>query len=719
MQTTLNAIPSATTTRRPAMRRALLLAASGLASQLLIMAAPAAAQTTASAPASGDIVVTAYRYLDPETTGITNLPLPVEKVPQSISIINNDFAKAADLKNLGAIAQQTTGALWASYSPSYGNQIWLRGFSANFAIDGLPVGDQITEPDAAVLERYEVVKGPASVVYGAQSPGGIVNLVQKSATASTPSYVEALGGSWGRWRLEGQLAGKLNSDGSIRAIAVAAHDEGGSFVDFVKLDKTVLYGGLDFDIASNLTGYVRASWQRTSDTPYNGIPTYADGTLVPVARSYFLGASNVRAIANATRVDAGLTYKPSNLWTLDLKAVYQHTTHGGENAYPYNIIAADGSFPTGGEVFANWHVEDFNIAASATRKLDDLGLKDSSITASLRYQHYRYFINELGLTGGTTNLFNGDAAVSAFFNAETAVPSSGYEQDQRMNYLTASTQAVIKPVDFLTLVGGLAWSSPKISQQVYNGAFSSFNPGDQVNYRAAAIVEPVKGLNLYFSYGESYQPNLRIDPSLHVLPPVQGKQYEIGAKYSPTKALLLTAALFSIDEKNVAVYDSFVNGESLYRAENVRHRGLELEATGHLTESWQVKAGLALLDAKVKLDPENAINDGETRPWLPKASANLFTTYDLGHGISLSGGARYVGSVKTYDNSQTPTKSIAAYTLFDAAASYTLDKWRFQLNLKNIGDKHYYVATPIFAALWGGLFPGEPRSVSVSVQRNF
>ena len=149
-------------------------------------------------------MVTGYRYLDVDTSGITNLSLPVEKVPQSISLLNNDFAKAADVKNSAEVAQYTPGAEWASYSPSYGNQIFLRGFAANYAIDGLLTGDQITEPDPAVLQRYEIVKGPASVVYGAQSPGGVVNLVQKDASPGTPSHVEALGGSFGRWRLEGQ-----------------------------------------------------------------------------------------------------------------------------------------------------------------------------------------------------------------------------------------------------------------------------------------------------------------------------------------------------------------------------------------------------------------------------------------------------------------------------------------------------------------------------------
>jgi iron complex outermembrane receptor protein len=684
-----------------------------------LLATPALAQEPGPAASQGDeIIVTGYRFLDADTSGITNLPLSIEKVPQSISLVNNDFAKAADLKNMSEIAQYTPGAVFASYSPSYGNQLWLRGFAANYAIDGLLVGDQITDPDPAILGRYEIVKGPASVVYGAQSPGGVVNLLQKSASPGTPSYVEALGGSWGRWRLEGQLAGALNSSGTIRAIGVAAHEEGGSFVDHVKLNKTVVYGGLDFDIAEGLTGYVRASYQRTEDTPINGIPTFPDGSLVPVPRSFFLSGSDYRALAQATRADAGLSWKPSDLWSFDLKATYQYTTHGGANVYPYGFIAPDGSFPVGGEKFDDWRVYDFTIAGSATRKLDDLGLSGSYLTASVRYQRYRYYISERNFSAGTANIFDGEDAVSDVFNALTPVPG-GYQQDQRMNYLTGSAQAVVKVANPLTLVGGIAYSGPKIDQQVYNGAFQNFDPGHQINYRAAAILEPAKGLNFYASYSESYQPNLRIDINRDVLPPVRGKQYELGAKYLVGRRLLLTASLFDIRESNVAVYDQMVDGEALYRSSDVRHRGLELEATGQITHRWQVKGGLALLDPKVTNDPEHPVNNGETRPWLPRVTADLYTSYDLANGITLGGGMRYVGPVKTYDRSSTPTPDLGSYALFDASIGYMLDKWHLQLNLKNIGDKHYYVSTPIFQSLSAGLYPGEPRSFTVSLRRNF
>lgn len=667
-----------------------------------------------------DVLVVGHHFLDADTSGITNLPLPVQKVPQSISLVNANFVRTANLHTMGEVAQYTPGALWASYSPSYGNQIWLRGFAANYAIDGLLVGDQITEPDSAILERYEIVKGPASVVYGAQSPGGVVNLVSKRATADTPSYVQALGGSWGRWRLEGQAAGALNASGTIRAIGVVAQEEGGGFVDHVGLEKTVVYGGLDFDIARNLTGYVRASYQRTENTPYNGIPTYADGVLPRLPRSFFLGGSNITNTTHAIRTEAGLNWRPSDLWSVDLKAVYQNTIHDGGNVYSSSYIGYDGSFALTGEHFNDWHTHDLTIAGTATRRLDDLGLKNSYIVGSLRYQHYRYYIDETSLTGGTVNIFDGDEAVSNAFNTQLS-NGSVYQQNQDMNYLTASLQGVFQVVKHVTLIGGFSYSRPWINYQTYFGPWQNLSPGGQFDGRAAIVYEPVRGLNFYASYGQSYQPNLRIDTSYHVLQPIQGEQYEVGAKYmTPNQRLLLTAALFQIKEDNVAQYNVTVAGEALYRAENVRHRGMELEATGQLTRHWQVRAGVALLDPVIMKDPANPVNNGETRPWLPKVTANLYTTYDFRNGISIGGGMRYMGAVKTYDRSLGEvTPNLPSYVVFDASIGYTLDKWRFQANLKNIGDRRYYVVTPVFASLSAGLYPGAPRSFTLSARRDF
>lgn len=714
----------------PALFRA---AGTALVGNLLCLASlvstPALAQSSADSDSSSslqEVTVTGFRFLDQDTSGITNLPLPIQEVPQSISVLNNDFVKAADLKNMGEVAQYTTGALWASYSPSYGNQVWLRGFAANYAIDGLTVGDQITEPDPAILERYEMVKGPASVVYGAQSPGGIVDLVSKNASPGTPSYLEALGGSWGRWRVEGQTAGALDESGSIRGIAVAAHEQGGSFVDFVKLNKTVVYGGLDFDLAEGLTGYARASYQYTEDTPFNGVPPFSTGLLPAVGPAFFVGASEFDALARASRFDTGLSWRPSELWSVDLKGIFQYTTHGGRNAYPYSTLDPYGSISAiGGENFNDWKVYDFTVGASAIRKLDDLGLSDSSVSASVRYQHYRYSIFELGLGAPTNapepNIYTGDAAVSALFNELTPNPDSSYQQDQVMKYLTASSQAVIKVAKPLMLVGGVAYSQPSIDEQVNFGSFQNFNPGGQVKYRGALVLQPTAGLNLYASYSESYLPNLRVDTSYNVLPPLDGAQYELGTKYlSAASRVLVSASVFDIRESNVAVFDRQVGIEALYTAEDVRHRGIELEATGRITNVWQLRGGLALLDPKVTDDPESPVNNGEIRPWLPRVTANFYTLYSVTPRLSLGGGGRFMGAVKTYDSSSPlATPSLSSYVVLDASADYSFDHWQLQLNLKNLLDKAYYVSTPLFQSLAAGLYPGEPRSVAVSARRDF
>ena len=664
--------------------------------------------------------VTSHRFLDQETSGITNLPLPIEQVPQSITIINNNFARAADIQNMADLAQYTTGAVWYNYIPSYGNGMWLRGFNAGFAVDGLPVGtqgDYPAEPDPAIIERFEVVKGPASVVYGAESPGGIVNMVSKSATADTQNYVTALGGSWGHWRLEGQLSGPLNSTGSVRGIAVIAQEEGGGYVDNVNINKTVIYGGLDFDLTSELTGYVRVSYQRLDNTAFNGIPVYPNGSLPPVGPSFFVGGSDFNTIAQITRANAGLTWKPSDLWSIDLKGIYMYTTHGGENAYSSGFIANNGSFPVSGEVFNNWNVNDFTVAATALRYLDDIGLNGSSVSGSLRYQHYRYNILESFLQG-TANINESDDQISNYFNTGLTPTATPYQQNQTMDYLTASTQAVIKVLPRVSLIGGFAYSVPWINYQVYNGPWQNLSPGGQTSFRGAVVYEPIDHLNVYFSYSQSFEPNLRLDTSYQVLQPLSGEQYEVGAKYlTPDKRLLLTAALFTINENNVPEYAATVNNEALYKAAGVRHRGLELEATGQIIDHWQIKAGLALLDPTVTQDPSNPVNVGETRPWIPRATANLFSIYTFNNGLSLGGGVRFVGSVKTYDNSSPPTAAIPAYTLVDLVAGYTIGSWHLQANLKNIFNTKYYIAP--WQTYAYGLYPGQPASYTLSVTKTF
>jgi len=693
------------------------------ASALVALASPALAQTQdAAAPAAdtgNDIVVSGYRYLAEDTSGTTGLPLPIEEVPQSISLVSQDFLKAADLKSLGEVAQYSPGALFAGNQEGFGSIVKLRGFTAGSAVDGLTVGSLDFDPDYATIDRMEIVKGPSSVVYGAASPGGLVNLVTKAARANTPSYVEALGGSWGRWRLEGQVAGALNSTGSIRAIGVAAHEEANSFMTDVSSRKTVLYGGVDADIASGLTGYIHAAYERYRRTAFDGIPTLPDGTPAPVDRSFFIGARDFALTTTVKRVSAGLDWKVSSAWSVSLKTNYQDANTHGPAAYGFDL-QPNGDFSYSIQNLLKNDKRDFSIGASTILKLDGVGMAESFLSASAIY--HETALDAVGSTPdidgsdtGTANIFDGVKSIEATI-ASAVFPGPIYNYGQRLKYLTLSGQAVLKVTPWATLLGGLSWSKPSNSTRL-DSPWEDFSGDSKMSYRAALTVEPVAGLNLYGSYSESFQPQLKVDIAGRILQPLTGTQYELGAKYvSPDRRLLLTAALFDITQANQAMFDQLgPDGTDRYRAlGETRHRGLELEAIGRITGSWQINAGFTLLDAKIRKDSDPTVI-GRDETYLPRTTASLYTSYDFDFGLFLGAGVRFVDAVKTsFDGS---TRDLPSYTLVDASAGYNLGKWRLQLNLKNIFDKHYYINN--YQTLFYGNVVGEPRSFTVSLRRSF
>ena len=124
---------------------------------------PNATSTTGPEELSEIVVTSHYQFLGADTSGTTGLPIPIEKVPQSISLVSGDFVKAADLKTLGEIAEYTPGAINVGNSLGLGSMIDIRGFTAGRAIDGIEVqGLTNFEPDYAIVDRLEIVKGPAS-----------------------------------------------------------------------------------------------------------------------------------------------------------------------------------------------------------------------------------------------------------------------------------------------------------------------------------------------------------------------------------------------------------------------------------------------------------------------------------------------------------------------------------------------------------------------------
>ena len=702
--------------QRPTRSAFRLLLASSIAAAAAFAPAMAAAQ---EAPENeGDaIVVSGIRFLNENTSGTTGLPVPIEKVPQSISLVSEDFLDATDARSLGDVAQYTPGALFDGNPGGTSSIVKLRGFAAGNAIDGLNVGALDFEPDFATLERLEIVKGPTSVVYGAANPGGIINQVTKGADANTPSHIELLGGSWDRWRIEGQFAGALNAAGTVHVIGVAVHEEGGSFMQRVDSAKTVLYAGIDADLTPELTAYLHGGYERYRRTSFDGIPTLPDGSPAPVGRSFFIGSGDFDLVTPVARVNGGLDWEASSALSVSLRVNYLRSNTTGESGFGFDL-QPNGDFFIAINKITKSVTQAFSAGLSSVYKLDDLGLTDSFVTVAANYQSYD--TNQAGTIPGTpqgdvANIFDGVDAIEALFNTRTYPGIFDYSLNRRLRYFTLSTQASLKIAEPLTLLGGLSWAKPDVSKQSGTRPWEDFSGDSQTSLRLAATLEPVRGLNFYASYSESFQPQLFIDAVGDVLSPLSGEQYEVGVKYvSPDRRLLLTGALFDARQANQARYDQTIDLIDRYApVGKVRHRGLELQAVGEIAKGWQVNAGLAILDPTIRRDDDLTLI-GKTITFLPKNSASIYTSYEFGSAF-VGGGVRYVGSVKT--DIDRATRDLSSYTLVDASAGYDFGRFRAQINVKNLFDKHYFVNN--YQTLFYGNVVGEPRSVTVSLRANF
>lgn len=705
---------------------------------------PALAQTASGKPgqnaSSPDeqlqevVVVGRYEFLSADTSGATNLPLPIEKVPQSISLVSEDFIKAADLKSLGEIAQYTPGALDVGNQEGFGTIVKLRGFTAITAFDGLNVGvlsSTSYEPDYAIIDRLEIVKGPSSVTYGVSSAGGLVNFVTKSATATTPDYVSLQYGSWNTVRVEGQVAGALDPSASLRGIGLAVYEQGNSFMTDVEHSNIVLYGGLNWTGSDSLSAFLHAGVERHVRTAFDGIPTEADGTPAPLPQSFLIGSKDMELRSNLWHAEADVTWHVNDILDLSLKGNIRHVATRGMAPYSFGLDA-DGTLGLAVQDFNQGiYANDYAVGASGVLHFDSLGLANSFLSLSAMYQDdlSAGASGQAIFTGpyagdpsvpvvGFVNIGAGQAAVEDAFNTSIPTGPQAFFNIEAKT-LTLSAQSWTQIVDHLSLLAGASYAKPRITDEM-NGDSQNLDAGSQKSYRGALTYEFLQGANAYVGYSQSFNPQTNIDVTGAVLPPIIGDQYEAGVKYRPVGGrLLLTAAVFQIKQKNQGEFDTQIDGLDRYApVGELTHKGVELEVVGRLKSNWQVNVGYTYLDAKVTEDSDLTIV-GKREVFLPRQTASLFSTYTLNQGVlkglSLGAGVRYVGAEPTaYDGS---TKDIPGYGLIDASAGYNFAGWTIQLNAHNLFNRRYYINN--YDTLFYGNAIGAPFNAALMLRHDF
>ena len=615
-------------------------------------------------------------------TALRDTPQTVQVVPREVLEDRQDIRLADAITNVSNV--QPGGTIQGR-----SDTFVIRGFrTQTYAIDGVLLNQannfNVTQRDLADVERLEVLKGPASVLYGRGDPGGLVNIVTRRPTLQPSGELTAQGGSYGFARLQGTVSGTLPGVEGLAGRVSFASQDNPTFRNYGDRSNTRNFVAPAFSWTPSPDTRVELLAELTrQDSQYDEGLIARNGRVPLDDIRRFYGTTNSRYSAESNFVTLRAEHDLSPEVTLRQIVNVQS---GGFDVF---AVRSTGLNAAGTLVTRRGSAVDNTFSAVDTQsevvaKFDLLGFRNTFL-AGFEYTHgFRRAYSEQSTFSSTSFL---NPVASGTFGAFQFLNDIRQRTDLYGVYLQ----------DQIDLGAGLQLllgTRMDFGSQFYfsRSATSRTIPPDQELFgfspRVGLVYRPVEPLTLYASYTNSFKPQTDNVLGATNPPPETGVQYEVGARYDLVpQALTVSAAAFRIVRQNVSVSDPINTGFSLITGEQ-RSDGVEVDIAGEILPGWKIIGGLGYLDAKVTKDTTFAV--GNRLAGVPEFSGSLWSTYQVQtgalRGLGLGFGATYVGS--RFGDLNNSFK-VGAYTRLDAAIFYDFDRFRFAVNARNLTDARY------------------------------
>jgi iron complex outermembrane receptor protein len=579
-----------------------------------------------------------------------------------------------------------------------------------------------TRPDIYTIEQVEILKGPASVLYGQGSPGGLVNVVSKRPRPDAHRELVVDGGNFGRAQIAADLTGALDGEGRWLYRLIGVYRDTDTQIDRVAERARVVAPSLTWRPSERTNITLLGSVQATdSDTAAQFLPVY--GTLLPapdgrrIDPDVYLGEPGFNRYDTRTRsVTVLADHQLSAVWSIEATARWTDGEADYRQAWPAFIggdryaVAPDGSLYGDGTVPRTFYVSDANSnqrAADVRWRADFVtGPLQHEVLMGVQYQEvatendrsYAYALGYDFATGGP------DAALGDTYWINVFEPRYGrVPPDEVLDaFFVDAPEAVTRDrgvyVSDQVSVGRWRLTLGLRADDVRTDTGTVTQDDDAVSASAGALYRFGNGLALYGSYAESFQPVVGRDALTgDAFDPQRGEQWEAGIKYQPPgRQAVVTVAWFDIEQSNLPNPNSLVDAPSQQEGVSTI-RGVELEALAWLGD-FQVELNAS------RVDTDNP--SGFRLASVPEDQASLWVSYRPGgrwQGFRTGVGLRHVGeSWDGVDALRTP-----AYTLGDLMVGYGRGPWDLALNVRNVTDKDH-LATCLSR---GDCFVGEARTV--------
>lgn len=659
------------------------------------------------------VVVTGSRAASASINGVVIDPM---RLPQSVRVLDEALIADTGVTNLsdlfdfaGGMARQNSfGGAWDAYAIrgfsgdiNQGPDLLVNRFTANRGFNA--------RRDVATVERFQVLKGPASALSGKGEPGGSINIVTKAPTETAQGSGELSYGSFDAKRVMGDLSGPLGGGVSARMIAVYQDTDG--WRDHVGGDRLLLAPSLAWTPSDDL----RLLYQLEANTVHfvhdrGLVAVGGNGKALP--RERFLGEPNDGEITQKTiQHQLTTTYNFSPSVAVEAGVQYRDGSFEGQSTHNSVLV--------GTQLRRQLRIHDYTwndlsgrIEVSFDGKLGGLEHQLRAGADAFAYEQRRIFyrFSPTAATPYAIDIFKpvyGQPKPVAPLNQNLLEELRGeslYVQD----LVTLNSQ--------FTLLVGVRQDWVRQTNTNYRNNTVTRQSPSQASPRAALTWAPSEAFSAYVSWGRSFRYNQGADATGGAFPPEKGESWEAGVKWDLASRLTGTASLFRIDKDNILVNDP-ANGGFFIPVGEARSQGLEVETSLRLPEGITATAVYAYTDTKVTRDTRTNLV-GSPLSNIPLHSGALYANWrsrgDAPGSVTLGGGVVYVGE-RAGDDANTGFK-LPDYVTVRANLAYQVSKAiSLHLDVENLFDADYLESS--YSDVW--ITPGAPRTITGKLRVSF
>ena len=639
-----------------------------------------------------------------KTSEVGKTNTPILEIPQTVNVVTQQQLKDKKPETLAESLQNVSGVSYGNTTGGIFDSIIKRGFGGgrdgSIMRNGVPAS--VMHSFNKTVESVEVLKGPSSLLYGAQEPGGIINMVTKKPKYDFSNEIWAGVGNHAYWNAGFDATGPIADSGfAYRFIFDKSKKrywrEFGS-VENELFAPSLSYKGDDYRINF---AYAHSKSIDPIDRGMYLIPS--TGKLLPIDKKRRLDEPFNKLKTTLDTVDVNFEKNIGEDWLLRGAYAYSRSKHEYGHIRLMNV-----NLNTGTATRRNEYYDGFIHRTHA----GSLTLNGYAQTGEIEHNllfgidaksYYRYRPGGLRDTGAHLNI--------NIYNPIYGRVGLPTVRESGIQYQTLKTIGFYAQ-DSINLTENLIYSLGaryEFYRQIARGTVSGPNSTDQKDgkftWQTGLLYLLTPEWSVYANYAQSFNPQMSMSgDDIGDIKPEEGKSVELGTKFQ-NDSITASAAVFNIDKKNIM---RTVNSVSTPVGE-ARSRGFEFDFNGRVTQGLSVGASYAYTKTEVRKDSGAfAVLVGKPLEATPKHQASLFANYDFSHlgakGLRIGGGARYFGSWYTY-YMRTNLPAVPAGTgfkmddavVYDAFISYDTKiagyETNFSFNVKNLTDKLYYTSS--------------------------